>query len=110
MSPKSWAEWRAGWLANGWLHKGPDARRYHPKITDDQRDYAITLRRQLAERLGEEAAKRAAAPVEPNRVFWVSIQNACRREVTRCLRVNNQMARGKVRPSLVQKHLTGAPP
>lgn len=101
MSQQTWAEYRAQRLASDWLHKGPDARKHRKNLCTDQIWYAATLRRQLAEQLAEQANEKVKAPETQNRSFWVSVANACRREVSRCYRLNNMLAQSRKKTAAV---------
>lgn len=79
-------------LQSAWLYQGAGALA-NPALTCCQKDYALTLRRQLAERLAAEAADasihftRTAFGAE-----WAGIFNACRREAARTRRAARRLA------------------
>lgn len=89
------SDWRARRLQSAWLYKGPDAAKNH-RLTTDQAWYAITLRRQQAERLLREAPPPVKAPTwsdDWQRTFeWNTIRTALRREITRCVRADKRLA------------------
>ena len=75
-----------------WLCAGDRAGKL-ATLTFDQRDYAITLRRQLAERLGRESAARAGKALGREGALWDGILQACQREAARMERAAKRLAR-----------------
>lgn len=78
-----------------WVYQGAEAGR-DPKLTANQRAYAITLRRQLAERLTAEAgieAKTVRRDCGVAARYWAMIEQACRREARRMDRALNRLSR-----------------
>lgn len=66
---------------------------YGITLTAGQQDYAMTLRRQLAERLVGEASRRAIGDLSAAGREWTRIAAACRREVRRMERAQARLPR-----------------
>lgn len=92
-SPTSFSRRRSQRLQSAWRYKGPDAAKT-PGITPDQLSYAITLRRQLAERLLA-GALWSVSEIGLIHAEWACIKTALRREITRCNRAHLRLARKK---------------
>lgn len=86
---------RAQRLQNPWIYKGPDAAKNH-RLSTDQAWYAITMRRQLAERLLRDSPEPSKAPIWSDEwqrtVEWNTIRTALKREITRCVRADKRLA------------------
>lgn len=79
-------------LASGWVYMGSDAAKHTPQLSRGQRAYAISLRRQLAERLAKEASRRAVLNPSPEGREWTFIAEACRHEARRMERADIRLA------------------
>lgn len=78
-------------LESEWLYQGPEAIR-NKSLLPAQQSYAITLRRQLAERLATEAIQIAASDATPRGREWACIATACKREISRSERADRRLA------------------
>lgn len=74
-----------------WIYMG-DRAAHVAGLTPGQVNYAITLRRQLADRLAKEASRRALANLSPAGREWTRIANICRNEVRRMERADQRLA------------------
>jgi len=94
-------------LDSGWLYQGPEAAKA-PDLTAAQLSYAITLRRQLAERLKYEAQRIAIGNTSPEGRFWSTVGAACRAEVGRCERALQRLADAPMRDAFSDPQVTAA--
>ena len=78
-------------LESGWLYQGPEALR-NRALQPVQHGYALTLRRQLVQRLEIEAARIAVLNPTPRGREWSYIRAACRRELQRTERAERRLA------------------
>jgi len=74
-----------------WVYLGDKAARI-PALTPGQVNYAITLRRQLADRLAKEASRRALANLSAAGREWSRIANIFRSEVRRMERADQRLS------------------
>lgn len=84
------AQWRRDRLAANWVYQGAEATRV-AGLSPGQVGYALTLRRQLADRLRDVASRRAVFDPTPRGREWSRIAHACRREVARTERVMRRL-------------------
>lgn len=78
-------------LESGWIYQGPEAIK-NKSLLPAQQSYAITLRRQLADRLATEAGRIAAQDTTPRGREWACIATACKREARRAERADKRLA------------------
>ncbi len=94
-SATSFNHGRAERPQNPWIYKGPDAAKNH-RLIAEQAWYAITMRRQLAERLLRDSPEPSKAPIWSDEwqrtVEWNTIRTALKREISRCDRAQKRLA------------------
>ena len=79
-------------LQSDWVYQGAAALKA-PALTRGQKAYALTLRRQLVERLTREAAEVSIHFTHsPFGAEWAGIFTACRREAARTRRAVRRLA------------------
>lgn len=82
---------RAARLESGWVYRALAAAEGR-ELTSGQINYAITLRRVLAESLARAAGQRAMCDFSAAGKEWLGISAACRREVRRMERAEARLA------------------